>query len=68
MLNCWMENDCTYVRENYSALSEAVIMGQRMGDCHMVFKFPPFSNSIYSIFSFIQHYSSFSKLYKDLIN
>ena len=39
MLNCRKKNDCTSVRGNYSALSDAVNVGKHRNDFHMVFHF-----------------------------
>ena len=67
MLNCGKGNDCTYVRGNYSALSEAVYVGQHNENRHMVFKFTRYSYSIYSTFSLLFHLNiSSSNLYKIL--
>ena len=67
MLNCGKEYDCKYVRENYSAPTEAVNVVQHRENCHMVFKFTRHSYSIYSIISLLSPLKiSFSNLYKFL--
>ena len=49
MLNCEKGNDCTYVKRNYSAPSEAANVGLHRENCQMVFSFILFCQFFFSI-------------------